>query len=66
MSAFVRQIVTGRMSWSKHYTYVPGLRVGNLLFLSGTTGTDEQNQIIDPNASALEMKKAAKNAAIFY
>ena len=56
MSACIRQIVTGGMSWSKRYTYVPGLRVGNLLFLSGTTGTDEQNQIVDPNDIAAQTR----------
>ncbi len=56
MSPSVRQIVTGGMPWSERYTYVPGLRVGNLLFLSGTTGTDEQNQIVDHNDIAAQTR----------
>jgi len=35
-------------SWPPHYTYVPALRVGNMMFLSGTTGTDETGRITAP------------------
>lgn len=47
MNSSRRQVVTGGKPWSDRYTYVPALRVGNLLFLSGTTGTDDKNQIVD-------------------
>ena len=34
--------------WPEKYTYVPALRVGNTVWLSGTTGTDETGAIIAP------------------
>ena len=38
--------VYGPEHWSPKYTYTPGARTGRLVFLSGTTGTDENNQIV--------------------
>lgn len=40
--------VHGPGEWSPKYTYAPGARVGNLVFLSGTTGTDAENRIVSP------------------
>jgi enamine deaminase RidA (YjgF/YER057c/UK114 family) len=40
--------VFGPWAWSEKYTYTPGARAGKLVFLSGTTGTDENNQIVGP------------------
>jgi aminoacrylate peracid reductase len=37
-------ITTG--PWSQRLTYSPALRVGNLLFISGTTATDEARRIV--------------------
>jgi len=34
--------------WSPRYTYVPALRVGGMVFLSGTTGTDDDGHITAP------------------
>ncbi len=34
--------------WSSRYTYVPALQVGNMVFLSGTTGTDDDGNITAP------------------
>ncbi len=42
----VYQVITGRRSWPSRYTFSPAVRVGNLLFISGTTATDENNQIV--------------------
>ena len=36
------------MPWSERYTYVPALRVGAMVFLSGTTGTDDDGNITAP------------------
>jgi enamine deaminase RidA (YjgF/YER057c/UK114 family) len=33
-------------SWPKSFTFSPGVRVGNLVFLSGTTATDPHGQIV--------------------
>jgi enamine deaminase RidA (YjgF/YER057c/UK114 family) len=42
----VPQPIYGSAPWSERYTYAPAVRVGNLLFFSGTTGTDEDNRIV--------------------
>lgn len=33
-------------SWPKSFTFSPGVRAGNLVFLSGTTATDEKGKIV--------------------
>ena len=43
-----RMITAAGTSWPERYTYSPALRVGNLLFISGTTATDENGQIVAP------------------
>jgi enamine deaminase RidA (YjgF/YER057c/UK114 family) len=44
----IREFVTGGKAWSERYTYVPALRVGNMVWLSGTTGTDDNGNITAP------------------
>lgn len=46
MSHPIYQIVTGGRNWSPRYTFSPAIRAGNLLFISGTTATDENNRIV--------------------
>jgi enamine deaminase RidA (YjgF/YER057c/UK114 family) len=41
-------ITAAGSTWPERYTYSPALRVGNLLFLAGTTATDENGQIVAP------------------
>jgi enamine deaminase RidA (YjgF/YER057c/UK114 family) len=42
-------MVTGAgTTWPERYTFSPALRVGNLLFLAGTTATDEQGAVVAP------------------
>jgi enamine deaminase RidA (YjgF/YER057c/UK114 family) len=43
-----REIVTGDRPWPSRYTYAPALRVGNTVFLSGTTATDEAGTLVGP------------------
>ena len=43
-----RAPVLAGKEWPAHYTYVPALRVGNMVFLSGTTGTDDHGRIAAP------------------
>lgn len=35
-------------SWPEGYTFSPAVRAGNLLFLSGTTASDDNGQIVGP------------------
>jgi enamine deaminase RidA (YjgF/YER057c/UK114 family) len=44
----IREPVTGGKPWSERYTYVPALRVGNMVWLAGTTGTDDDGKITAP------------------
>ncbi len=48
MMSETRGPVTGGKPWPPHYTYVPALRVGNMVWLAGTTGTDESGKITAP------------------
>ena len=41
-----RMITAG--PWPERYTYSPALRVGDLLFISGTTAGDERGAIVAP------------------
>ncbi len=34
------------LPWPERYTFSPAVRSGNLLFISGTTATDEHHQIV--------------------
>ena len=43
-----REPVFGGKPWSPKYTFVPALRVGDTVYLSGTTGTDENGAITAP------------------
>ncbi|MBK19308.1 MAG: RidA family protein [Rhodospirillaceae bacterium] len=43
-----RKAIYAGDSWPEKYTYVPALRVGNTVWLSGTTGTDETGKITAP------------------
>ncbi len=46
MSNLVYQVITGGREWPSRSTFSPAVRVGNLMFISGTTATDESNQIV--------------------
>ena len=40
------EVITGGRFWPEKYTFSPAVRVGHLLFISGTTATDEKGQIV--------------------
>jgi enamine deaminase RidA (YjgF/YER057c/UK114 family) len=42
----VYQAIVPNASWPKSFTFSPAVRVGNLVFLSGTTATDETGRIV--------------------
>jgi len=42
------EVITGPSPWPERYTFSPAVRAGNLLFLSGTTATDERGQLVAP------------------
>jgi enamine deaminase RidA (YjgF/YER057c/UK114 family) len=41
-------IVTGPNAWPPRYTFSPVVRAGNLLFISGTTASDQDGRIVAP------------------
>jgi enamine deaminase RidA (YjgF/YER057c/UK114 family) len=43
-----RMITAAGTAWPERYTFSPALSAGNLLFLSGTTATDETGQLVAP------------------
>jgi enamine deaminase RidA (YjgF/YER057c/UK114 family) len=45
----VYEMVNPGWKWKPTYTFSPATRVGNLLFISGTTATDENGKIVGEN-----------------
>ncbi len=43
-----RVVLTAGKPWPAHYTYAPALQVGDTIWLSGTTGTDDKGVITAP------------------
>jgi len=43
-----REIITGGRDWPARYTFVPAVRVGDTIHISGTTGTDDNGVITAP------------------
>ena len=46
MAAF--EAITGPGPWPARYTFSPAVRAGNLLFISGSTATDERGELVAP------------------
>jgi enamine deaminase RidA (YjgF/YER057c/UK114 family) len=57
MTIATREAITGHKPWSPKYTYVPALRVGNMVWLSGTTGTDDDGVITAPGDIAEQTRQ---------
>ena len=43
-----RMIAAAGTSWPERYTFSPAIRAGQLLFISGTTATDDRGQLLAP------------------
>ncbi len=52
-----REPVLGGATWPEQYTYVPALKVGNMVWLSGTTGTDDSGRITAPGDIAEQTRQ---------
>jgi enamine deaminase RidA (YjgF/YER057c/UK114 family) len=48
MSQGEREVIAAGGAWPERYTYGPALRVGNTIYISGTTGTDDTGNITAP------------------
>ena len=52
-----RTPLTAGKSWPAHYTYAPALQVGNTIWFSGTTGTDDNGVITAPGDIAEQTRQ---------
>jgi enamine deaminase RidA (YjgF/YER057c/UK114 family) len=43
--------------WPARYTFSPAVRVGNLIFLSGTTGTDDAGNLVGPGDIVVQTRR---------
>jgi enamine deaminase RidA (YjgF/YER057c/UK114 family) len=43
--------------WPQRFTFSPAVRVGNLLFLSGTTATDDRGNIVGPGDIVVQTRQ---------
>ncbi len=50
-------------AWPKSFTFSPGVRAGNLIFLSGTTADDERGQIVGPGDIAEQTRQIYRKFA---
>jgi enamine deaminase RidA (YjgF/YER057c/UK114 family) len=46
MGSQEREVVTGDRPWPERYTYAPALRLGDTVFISGTTATDDAGHLV--------------------
>ena len=60
----IREPVTGGKPWSERFTYVPALRVGNMVWLAGTTGTDDDGKITAPGDIVEQTRQIFRKFAV--
>jgi enamine deaminase RidA (YjgF/YER057c/UK114 family) len=57
MTHGARTIVLGDRPWPEQYTFVPAIRVGDTLYISGTTGTGDDGKITAPGDIAEQTRQ---------
>jgi enamine deaminase RidA (YjgF/YER057c/UK114 family) len=50
------QAIVPNPTWRAAFTFSPAVRAGNLVFLSGTTATDDKGQIVGPGDIAAQTR----------
>lgn len=55
MSAY--QPIVPSEKWPARFTFSPAVRVGNLVFLSGTTATDDEGNIVGPGDIMVQTRR---------
>ena len=58
------QSVVPNDKWPVRYTFSPATRVGNLVFLSGTTGTDDDGNIVGPGDIVAQTRRIFEKFAL--
>ena len=58
------QSVVPNDKWPARYTFSPATRVGNLVFLSGTTGTDDDGNIVGPGDIVVQTRRIFEKFAL--
>ena len=58
------QAIIPSSSWPQHLTFSPAVRVGNLVFLSGTTGTDDSGKIVGPGDIVAQTRRIFEKFSI--
>jgi enamine deaminase RidA (YjgF/YER057c/UK114 family) len=64
MSMPTYQSVVPNDKWPARYTFSPATRVGNLVFLSGTTGTDDEGNIVGPGDIVAQTRRIFEKFAL--
>jgi enamine deaminase RidA (YjgF/YER057c/UK114 family) len=64
MSMPTYQSVVPNDKWPGRYTFSPATRVGNLVFLSGTTGTDDEGNIVGPGDIVAQTRRIFEKFAL--
>ena len=57
MTSAEREEIYGDRPWPDHYTFVPAIRVGNTVYISGTTGTGDDGKITAPGDIAEQTRQ---------
>jgi enamine deaminase RidA (YjgF/YER057c/UK114 family) len=52
----IYQAIVPNPRWPKSFTFSPAVRAGNLVFISGTTATDDKGQIVGPGDIAAQTR----------
>jgi enamine deaminase RidA (YjgF/YER057c/UK114 family) len=50
------EMITGGRAWPERYTFSPALRAGPLLFIAGTTATDDAGALVGPGDIAAQTR----------
>jgi enamine deaminase RidA (YjgF/YER057c/UK114 family) len=58
------QSVVPNDKWPARYTFSPATRVGILVFLSGTTGTDDEGNIVGPGDIVAQTRRIFEKFAL--
>jgi enamine deaminase RidA (YjgF/YER057c/UK114 family) len=59
----IYQPIIPSSNWPKTFTFSPGVRVGNIIFLSGTTATDDKGRMVGTGDIAAQTRQIFRKFA---